>query len=360
MKKIIASIFMFSLFIYLYAENTLLFEVGEFSDKMFPDSQKCEIKTDELGRIIRLKYEKENSYSSITYDESAHIIVHFADGSLRELNIENLNFHVDNDSFCINRFFDTTEYKYEFKNQLLICFDVTKNEIKEYYICRESDDNYELCLCRYVCSLRDSGYDSDALIFDSQGYNYIYSKKEINNLKSKDKSINLLNAKILIAEGIFSLVPFILINDSVVTTPDYYKASSELKEKTAFYEAENLRTLDGLPWASNNGYGINDKIFIKTPSLYNMKLAIYNGYQSKTRKDLYKANSRAKKIKIRNLETGNFIEINLIDTPAVQNISLEKLDVSYNVYTTLEITILEVYPGDKYKDLCIQAIIPVY
>ena len=91
-----------------------------------------------------------------------------------------------------------------------------------------------------------------------------------------------------------------------------------------------------------------------------MKLAFYNGYQSDSRPDLYKANSRVKKIRIKNLESGNTTELMLKDTSDMQEININSLIMSYNEYISLEITILEVYPGDKYKDLCIQAIIPIY
>ena len=91
-----------------------------------------------------------------------------------------------------------------------------------------------------------------------------------------------------------------------------------------------------------------------------MQLAFYNGFQSENRPDLYKANSRAKKIRIKNLETGSSKDFSLKDSMEMQIISLLDLNIWSNVNTNLEITILEVYPGEKYKDLCIQAIIPVY
>ena len=151
-----------------------------------------------------------------------------------------------------------------------------------------------------------------------------------------------------------------ILDEKIISTPKSYKATSELREKNAFYAAENLRTVSGLPWASANGYGIEDKITIELPRHCLLKLDFYNGYQSETRKDLYKANSRAKKIRIKSLESGNSIEVTLKDTPEKQTIPISELDLCYNIYTNLEITILEVYPGDKYKDLCIQAIIPEY
>lgn len=89
-------------------------------------------------------------------------------------------------------------------------------------------------------------------------------------------------------------------------------------------------------------------------------LRFYNGFQSGTKKNLYKDNSRAKKIQIKNLNNGVETVISLKDTPDEQIISLRNLCLYQDLYTKLEITILEVYPGEKYKDLCIQAIIPEY
>ena len=126
------------------------------------------------------------------------------------------------------------------------------------------------------------------------------------------------------------------------------------------YSPENLFSEDGLPWASANGYGIGDKITIKTSITKNIKLAFYNGFQSKEKQYLYKANSRAKKVKITCLESNYRIVVDLKDSPEKQLISLLNGMVSDNDYETVEIEILEVYPGEKYKDLCIQAIIPEF
>ena len=145
-----------------------------------------------------------------------------------------------------------------------------------------------------------------------------------------------------------------------ITNNISYSATSFLVEGKNIYEANNLSSIKGLPWASAKGYGINDKITITTPAYADMKLAFYNGYQSDSRPDLYNANSRVKKIRIKNLESGNTTELMLKDTSDMQEININSLIMSYNEYISLEITILEVYPGDKYKDLCIQAIIPIY
>lgn len=140
----------------------------------------------------------------------------------------------------------------------------------------------------------------------------------------------------------------------------YYEASSYLIEGKTVYKPENLSSIDGLPWATANGYGIGDTIRIRTKYYDHFELAFYNGFQSKKRPDLYNANSRAKRVRIKNSENGKFIEVTLKDFDGKQSISIEKLYILQKSIINLEITILDVYPGEKYKDLCIQAIIPVY
>ncbi len=138
-----------------------------------------------------------------------------------------------------------------------------------------------------------------------------------------------------------------------------YSASSYLIERNATYWPENLSTEAGLPWASANGYGINDTIKIITPAKKGLQLALYNGYQSTERPDLYTANSRVKKIRIKNCRNDKTKDVILQDTTDEQIIFLNELNINTNSYITLEITILEVYQGEKYEDLCIQAIIPI-
>ena len=139
-----------------------------------------------------------------------------------------------------------------------------------------------------------------------------------------------------------------------------YTASSFLIEGETIYSPDNLSSKDGIPWASANGYGINDTITIKNLNCNTTQLTLYNGFQSKNRPDLYKANSRVKKIRIKNLENGRVKDYILQDIPDMQTISLQDFNTPANNLMSLEITILEVYSGDKYKDLCIQAIIPRY
>ena len=314
------------------------------------------IELDDLGRIVYLQASDDPYFCTVDYKNFQLVINPLKENSgieSRRYDLNEYNISASNSKIEISES-ESEGYDWVFENGILFYKEQASNNIEGYYIYRKKDSFYELCYFEYM------GLDSNKAFYISYGYDYKYPFEAVNKLKSKDFEINRLNAIILQRKGLVTLVPFILADSSVIATPKSYSASSELKEKNAFYKAENLRTVDGLPWASANGYGINDKITIVTPTGCSMSLDFYNGYQSETRKDLYKANSRAKKIRIKSLESEKSIEIDLKDTPEVQTVSIDKLNLNYNVYTNLEITILEVYPGDKYKDLCIQAIIPVY
>ena len=50
-------------------------------------------------------------------------------------------------------------------------------------------------------------------------------------------------------------------------------------------------------WASGNGYGIGDSLFLVVDIFSDFKIAIYNGFQSE-KKYLYEQNSRLKTIKV--------------------------------------------------------------
>ena len=75
---------------------------------------------------------------------------------------------------------------------------------------------------------------------------------------------------------------------------------------------------------------------------------------------MFLSNSRAKKIEIKCLQTNKIIKTELKDIRDKQIIDLSDLRIQKDSCIDIEIKILEVYPGEKYKDLCIQAIIPVY
>ena len=88
----------------------------------------------------------------------------------------------------------------------------------------------------------------------------------------------------------------------------------------------------------------------------NVNFLLLNGFQSE-KKYLYEQNSRVKKIEITNLDTNIKSIYEIKDSAEKQKIELQKKTNSANQVGRYAIKILDVYPGTKYKDLCIQTII---
>lgn len=135
------------------------------------------------------------------------------------------------------------------------------------------------------------------------------------------------------------------------------KNDSYLIENTEVYEANNLKTIKNLPWASKNGYGIGDVLTLYIDKKNEVTLNIYNGFQSKEKPYLYEQNSRVKSISITDIDTGEKKDIILEDNPNGQNIFLNSFVTNDIKLLRLEIKINDIYKGSKYKDLCIQAIL---
>ena len=85
-----------------------------------------------------------------------------------------------------------------------------------------------------------------------------------------------------------------------------------------------------------------------------------NGFVDSNRADLFLKNSRVKKIKLTNIKTGSWKVVGVYGDAE----SLSQIDVRSRAFTEeaniLEVEMLEVYPGTKYDDLCLQAIIPCF
>ena len=349
MKKIIIVIcYLFSMASIIYSQSVINLYVPEYNKMIDLGQRKLSLSIDKEGRITKIQKENEESYSSISYVAGINyksINPSKKTESVRD--IGNCDFKFTEDTITFDRTVNGAKNEYTYKNGILIS--AKNNEPYNYYIYLDSGDYVE-CIYNFVTFGDVDSYD----------LRYKFQKKDLDTLRNKNIDINKLNASVLACSGFEVLIPFLFTNYVYNVYPESYTASSELKEKNAFYTAENLREKAGLPWASANGYGINDKIQITTPTYNGLQLAFYNGFQSENRPDLYKANSRAKKIRIKNLETGSSKDFTLKDSMEMQIISLLDLNIWSNVNTNLEITILEVYPGEKYKDLCIQAIIPEY
>lgn len=150
-----------------------------------------------------------------------------------------------------------------------------------------------------------------------------------------------------------------------------YSASSELKENTkngtVEYSADNLGKFayaptdhyenlswnyESKPWVEGkNDYGIGETINLSTEEPFS-SITILNGYVDVKRMDLYKKNSRAKKLKV--LDVDNNVEyiFELEDVIEFQTFSFKKKT------NNIIITIDDVYKGDKWSDTCITGIVP--
>ena len=150
-----------------------------------------------------------------------------------------------------------------------------------------------------------------------------------------------------------------------------YKATSELKENTkegaVVYKAENLGkfayasgdhyspfawNFEGKPWVEGvKGYGIGEKITLSTKEPFS-KFVILNGYVCPQKPGLYKKNSRVKTFSVKDLDNNQEYVFNLEDVVEFQSFYLRKKTQN------IELTIKDVYKGDKWDDTCVTAIVP--
>jgi hypothetical protein len=132
-------------------------------------------------------------------------------------------------------------------------------------------------------------------------------------------------------------------------------ASSYLQEDSFLYSPNNLSVYfkTDHPWAEGvDGHGINEKIYFEKGLLIDGSIHISIGYVSFDKPYLYNQNSRPKKIKL-SVENKFSIIVDLKDTPHYQEIKLPS-DITLDDILILEI--LDVYPGTRYKDTCINTI----
>ena len=135
---------------------------------------------------------------------------------------------------------------------------------------------------------------------------------------------------------------------------DWIKASSSLTEGSVRYSTDKLGLIIGECWAEGvKDYGIGETLTLSLTQIY--KLHISSGFVSFSKPHLFRDNTRIKRIKVTN-EEGESEEILLRDTPHFQELKL-KMSVYTGVAKKFKIEILEVYPGAKYTDTCINSII---
>ena len=305
----------------------------------------CEIHTDTLGRItaintngklqgtVTVKYEGDKIILTKSYED--------AEGPhTRKKNITNkIKRYMKDEVLNI----EDAEYAdfYVYKNSIL------------YYMYSRPDNLH----WRFEYVAKNGIYEATFNYYWENGWYQQYPGTykiffNIADLYNADADINGNNCDTKLAQV---CIPFLFQTEPLVYSFNKYDATSYLKEGSIHYMPSNLASIDGLPWVSSNGYGIDDIITIHADMRNDLAFAFYNGFQHGEKEYLYTQNSRAQKISIRHIATGKVSEYVLKDTPEKQIVELPNVEGEVGMY---EIKILEVYPGTKYKDLCIQAIVP--
>lgn len=146
-----------------------------------------------------------------------------------------------------------------------------------------------------------------------------------------------------------------------------YSASSYLIEKlksgTTSYSSDNLRTPHTVPWVPDNesgNKGIGEYVIITGKYDPHVQILFRNGYQSCSRSDLFKKNSRVKSVKVSVNDSENFIVAYLEDSPKAQIIDIRNILPTEKQNLKIKIEIESVYPGTKYSDVCIDSILPFF
>ncbi len=143
------------------------------------------------------------------------------------------------------------------------------------------------------------------------------------------------------------------------------KTSSYLTEGTTKYDGQNFIPLtqkELKPWVADKGVnGIGEWIELTVQredwQFGVNSFFISNGYVNFNKPELYMNNSRVKKLQVSCVEAGIDTVYELEDTPNLQTIKLPK-EIKTNLIT-VRFTVLEVYPGNKWGDICINMIIPM-
>lgn len=135
-------------------------------------------------------------------------------------------------------------------------------------------------------------------------------------------------------------------------------SSSNLPDsKSNSYTAWNLHDFDlKTAWATNKNSGIGEtiKINFKPSDILSVNyLKFYNGYQKSEAS--FKNNSRVKKAALY-INGEHRFNLELNDIEAAQIFVLGKWFLEGAEKFTIELKILEIYPGEKYNDLCISEI----
>lgn len=384
MKKIILVLFIFSSF--LYAQNIEKLSVSGYGQ------QSGLIEYDNKGLIKNFVYGKNSLSCSVLKQTDTQLIAEVKWSiydtvyeSLLDIQIspDSIIFNSDfilpskqtgaknikisgetftNADFFLNLSYDNFNYKIDKQDWIITnnsiidknSFGKIESGVFVRPLARVIESDKEICIGKYNCFEYEKGGFTYTRI-EKISYTQSFDKNKISDI------YKFLNFYLASAGMDPSILPFILLfpklknfekKNSIIS----YESTSFLKEKDTVYSAENLSTLEGLPWASANGYGIGDIIYITVDVNDRLSFELFNGFQSE-KKYLYEQNSRVKKIEITNLDSNKKSIFDLKDSEEQQTIVLQEKSDSTNQVGRYAIKILEIYPGTKYKDLCIQAIL---
>lgn len=195
-----------------------------------------------------------------------------------------------------------------------------------------------------------------AILFASLSYGQLPSIKAIT---SGDKYVNWGAKPVENEDGPPDVWTMPSMMCDGLSDPDDVKASTVLASQGKYkYLAEYVCDDDPTTaWVEGNpDYGIGEFIEFNNPVIMgDGEISILNGYQSS--KTSWENNSRVKKFKV-SLNGKDFAILELADVMGAQTFTLPSILLNRIGGETdvLRFTILEVYPGTKYKDTAISGI----
>ena len=145
-----------------------------------------------------------------------------------------------------------------------------------------------------------------------------------------------------------------LIASLISGSSHWISASSSLTEGRISYSTDKLGFAIGECWAEGaRGAGIGETLTLDLSQI--VKLYISSGFVSFAKPYLFRENARIKRIRITN-EDGESETVLLADTPHFQALEL-KMGLGFGKF---KLEILEVYPGAKYTDTCVNSILGLF
>jgi hypothetical protein len=225
----------------------------------------------------------------------------------------------------------------------------SRSQIEKYYIGGDSNINWDVFM--------DMGGNTDDIqkedyttgtytISDDNGLNFI--NITWNNQKV-EKYLILMRGLSFLLFSSDSKLYFIGYEGPIrYGNREWITASSSLTKGNTVYSTDNLGISIGECWSEGAaGNGVGEKLTVRGGSIGS--LYISSGFVSYEKPYLYSQNTRVKRIRISdNMGSSKIIELR--DTAHYQ-----KIDIS-GFTDEFSIEIMEVYPGSRYTDTCINSI----